>query len=137
MALFDRAGEVCQLDVADMREQIAERTARLQAGRCAAVAVVAGRGMRELYEGLGAFVVDGGRDLQPLDLRPARRDPRGAGRGGPGLSQQPERGDGRRAAAELSDKEARVVPCTSQQAGVAGAGRARPDRVDRARTPSG
>src|SRR6187549_2614835 len=65
VALFDRAGEVSQLDVADMREQIAERTARLQAGRCAAVAVVAGPGMRELYEGLGAFVVDGGETFNP------------------------------------------------------------------------
>src|SRR6266513_1566680 len=53
VALFEPAGAVSQLDVADMREQIAERSLRLQAGRCAAVAVAAGRGMRELYEGLG------------------------------------------------------------------------------------
>src|SRR3954468_20102510 len=65
VALFHQAGGVTQLDVADMREQVAERTARLQAGRCAAVAVVAGRGMRELYEGLGAFVVDGGETFNP------------------------------------------------------------------------
>src|SRR3954449_937261 len=44
VALFDQLGEVSQVDVADMREQIAEPSARLQAGRCAAVAVVAGRG---------------------------------------------------------------------------------------------
>ena len=68
MALFDRAGDVSQLDVADMREQIAERTARLQAGRCAAVAVVAGRGMRELLRGAGRVRRRRRGDLQPLDL---------------------------------------------------------------------
>ena len=119
VALFDRAGEVSQLDVGDMREQIAERTARLQAGRCAAVAVVAGPGMRELYEGLGAFVVDGGETFNPsiYDLLAAIHEvhseevlvfPNNAN-----VVMAAER------AAELSDKQARVVPCTSQQAGVA------------------
>src|SRR6266480_3280632 len=63
VALFEPAGAVSQLDVADMREQIAERRARLQAGRCAAVAVAAGRGMRRLFEDLGAHVVAGGETL--------------------------------------------------------------------------
>ena len=114
-----RAGEVDQLDVADMREQIAERTARLQAGRCAAVAVVAGRGMRELYEGLGRLRGRRRGDVQPLDLRPARRDPRGPRRGGPRLPEQPNVVMAAERAAELSDKQARVVTCTSQQAGLA------------------
>src|SRR4051812_43343369 len=119
VALFDQSGEVSQLDVADMREQIAERSARLQAGRCAAVAVVAGRGMRELYEGLGAFVVGGGGALKPsiYDLLAAVHEvpseevlvsPNSAN-----VVMAAER------AAELSDKQARVVDCTSQQAGVA------------------
>jgi fatty acid kinase len=119
VALFDRAGDVSQLDVADMREQIAERTARLQAGRCAAVAVVAGRGMRELYEGLGAFVVDGGETFNPsiYDLLAAIHEV-------PAeevlvFPNNPNVGMAAERAAELSDKEARVVPCTSQQAGVA------------------
>ncbi len=118
VALFDRAGQVSQLDVADMREQIAERTARLQAGRCAAVAVVAGRGMRELYEGLGAFVVDGGETFNPsiYDLLAAIHEVPSEGvlvfPNNPNVVMAAER------AAELSDKEARVVPCTSQQAGV-------------------
>jgi DAK2 domain fusion protein YloV len=118
--LFEEAGHVTQqLDVADMREQIAERSARLQAGRCAAVAVVAGRGMRELYEGLGAFVVDGGETFNPsiYDLLAAIHEvpaeevlvfPNSAN-----VVMAAER------AAELSDKEARVVACTSQQAGLA------------------
>jgi uncharacterized protein len=119
MALFERTGQVSQLDVADMREQIAERSARLQAGRCAAVAVVAGQGMRELYEGLGAFVVDGGETFNPpiSDLLAAIHEVPSEEvlvfPNNPNVVMAAER------AAELSDKEARVVRCTSQQAGVA------------------
>jgi hypothetical protein len=119
MALFEGAGEVSQLDVADMREQIAERTARLQAGRCAAVAVVSGRGMRELYEGLGAFVVDGGDTFNPSisDLLAAIHEVPAEEvlvlPNNPNVRMAAER------AAELSDKQARVVDCASQQAGVA------------------
>jgi dihydroxyacetone kinase-like predicted kinase len=119
MALFEHAGRVSQLDVADMREQIAERTARLQAGRCAAVAVVAGRGMRELYEGLGAFVVDGGETFNPsiYDLLAAVHEVPSEEvlvfPNNPNVVMAAER------AAKLSDKQARVVGCTSQQAGVA------------------
>jgi hypothetical protein len=119
MALFEGTGGVSQLDVADMREQIAERTARLQAGRCAAVAVVAGRGMRELYEGLGAFVVDGGETFNPsiYDLLAAIHEVPSEEvlvfPNSPNVTMAAER------AAELSDKQARVLPCTSQQAGVA------------------
>src|SRR3954471_3581406 len=119
VALFDQAGGVTQLDVADMREQVAERTARLQAGRCAAVAVVAGRGMRELYEGLGAFVVDGGETFNPsiYDLLAAIHEVPSEEvlvfPNNPNVVMAAER------AAELSDKEARVVACASQQAGLA------------------
>jgi fatty acid kinase len=119
MALFEGTGEVTQVDIADMREQIAERTARLQAGRCAAVAVVSGRGMRELYEGLGAFVVDGGETFNPSinDLLAAIHEVPSEEvlvfPNNPNVMMAAER------AAELSDKEARVVPCNSQQAGVA------------------
>jgi DAK2 domain fusion protein YloV len=119
VALFDQSGEVSQLDVADMREQIAERSARLEAGRCAAVAVVAGRGMRELYEGLGACVVDGGETFNPsiYDLLAAIHEVLSEEvlvfPNNPNVVMAAER------AAELSDKEARVVACTSQQAGLA------------------
>ncbi len=119
VALFDQTGDVTQLDVADMREQIAERSARLQAGRCAAVAVVAGAGMRELYEGLGAFVVDGGETFNPsiYDLLAAIHEVPSEEvlvfPNNPNVVMAAER------AAELSDKNARVVRCTSQQAGLA------------------
>jgi hypothetical protein len=119
VALFGGSAEVTQLDVADMREQIAERSARLQAGRCAAVAVVGGRGMRELYEGLGAFVVDGGETFNPsiYDLLAAIHEVPAEAvlvfPNNPNVVMAAER------AAELSDKDARVVGCTSQQAGLA------------------
>ena len=119
MALFEGTGRVTQVDVADMREQIAERTARLQAGRCAAVAVVSGRGMRELYEGLGAFVVDGGETFNPSinDVLAAIHEVPSEEvvvfPNNPNVIMAAER------AAELSDKQTHVVPCNSQQAGVA------------------
>jgi DAK2 domain fusion protein YloV len=119
MGLFGGTGSVTQVDVADMREQIAERTARLQAGRCAAVAVVSGRGMRELYEGIGAFVVDGGETFNPSinDLLAAIHEVPSEEvlvfPNNPNVLMAAER------AAELSDKQAHVVPCDSQQAGVA------------------
>jgi DAK2 domain fusion protein YloV len=118
VALFHDAGAVAQLDVADMRVQVAERRARLRAGRCAVVAVVAGDGARELYEELGAFVVDGGETFNPsiYDLLAAIHAVPAAEvlvfPNNPNVVMAAER------AAELSDKITRVVPCTSQQAGL-------------------
>jgi fatty acid kinase len=74
VAVFDKAGSVERLDVADMHEQEEQRAARLLAGdgtpavatvRCGVVAVAAGAGMRQLYEELGAYVVEGGSTLNP------------------------------------------------------------------------
>ena len=119
VALFEDSGSVSQLDVGDMREQIAERRERLQAGRCTAVAVVAGAGMRELYEGLGAFVVDGGETFNPsiYDLLAAIHEVPSEEvlvfPNNPNVVMAAER------AAELSDKQARVVDCASPQAGLA------------------
>jgi len=117
VALFD-AGDVSQLDVADMREQVAERAARLQAGRCAVVAVVSGAGMRELYEGMGAYVVDGGETFNPsiYDLLAAIHEVPGEEvlvlPNNPNVVMAAER------AAEVSDKQARVLDCTAPQAGL-------------------
>jgi DAK2 domain fusion protein YloV len=118
MAVFDGAGEVGQLDVADMREQIAERSARLASARCAAVAVVAGDGLRELYEELGAYVVDGGPTFNPAiaDLLAAIHEVPAEEvlvfPNNPNVVLAAER------ACELSDKQARVVGCTAPQAGL-------------------
>src|SRR5918997_1050838 len=55
-ALFADAGEVSHLDVADMAEQVQERSDRLAvAGQaCGVLAVVSSAGMAELFEGIGA-----------------------------------------------------------------------------------
>jgi dihydroxyacetone kinase-like predicted kinase len=101
-----------------MREQVAERTARLAAGRCAAVAVVSGAGVRDLYEGLGAYVVDGGETFNPsiYDLLAAIHEVPSEEvlvlPNNPNVVMAAER------AAELSDKDAMVVDCTAQQAGL-------------------
>ncbi|MEX0993487.1 MAG: DAK2 domain-containing protein [Solirubrobacterales bacterium] len=79
VALFENEGTVQRLDVADMHEQEQQRTARLRASEgngasvaaseveiaCGVVAVAAGAGMRNLYERLGAHVVEGGATLNP------------------------------------------------------------------------
>ncbi len=65
VAVFEHAGDVQRLDVADMREQIAERKARLTHIRTGVVAIAAGEGLMSLFEGLGANVVDGGATLNP------------------------------------------------------------------------
>jgi DAK2 domain fusion protein YloV len=116
VALFEDAGKVTNLDVADMREQIAERRARLEGGRSGALAVAAGGGLERLFAELGAHVVPGGETLNPSTYELLA-----------GIHQVPaeevlvfpsssnvimaaER------ACELSEKPARVVSATSQQA---------------------
>ena len=56
VAVFEEVGDVQRLDVADMREQIAAREARLHPAKSGALVVAAGDGMRSLFEGLGAHV---------------------------------------------------------------------------------
>jgi DAK2 domain fusion protein YloV len=124
-ALFADAGVVSHLDVADMREQIDRREARLAAPArfelCGALAVVTGDGMRELFEGLGIRVLDGGPTLNPstydvlaaIHAIPAEE-----------VVVLPNSANVRMAAeraAELSDKTVVVVPSRSQQAGLAAA----------------
>ncbi|MFN2611824.1 MAG: DAK2 domain-containing protein [Solirubrobacterales bacterium] len=120
MAVFEGAGEVGRLDIADMREQVAERDARLATPRCAVVAVVAGGGLRRLYQDQGAYVVDGGPTFNPSisDLLAAIHEaPAEEVLVFPNNSNvvlAAER------ACELSDKKARVVSCTAPQAGLLG-----------------
>jgi DAK2 domain fusion protein YloV len=116
-AVFDGVGAVTNLDVADMREQIAERDARLGAvGRTGAVAVCAGDGLQHLFGELGAHVVPGGETLNPSTyelLAGIHSVPSEEVLVLPSSSNvimAAER------ACELSEKPARVVPATSQQA---------------------
>jgi len=115
--VFDGVGEVTNLDVADMREQMAERDARLGAGgRTGVVAVAAGDGLQRLFGELGAHVVPGGETLNPSTyelLAGIHSVPSEEVLVLPSSSNvimAAER------ACELSDKPARVVTATSQQA---------------------
>jgi len=117
VAVFDGVGEVTNLDVADMREQVAEREARLGAvGRTGVVAVAAGDGLQRLFGGLGAHVVPGGETLNPstyellAGIHSVPSDEVLVLPSSSNVIMAAER------ACELSDKPARVVPATSQQA---------------------
>jgi DAK2 domain fusion protein YloV len=126
--VFERdGGEVSRLDVADMREQVAERAARLAGGggtavavaTCGAVVVASGAGIVEMYRGLGAHVVDGGATLNPstYDILAGIHAVPAAEAivlpNSPNVILAAER------AAELSEKPARVVATRAQQAGLA------------------
>ncbi len=115
VTLFEGAGEVTNLDVGDMREQVAERRARLEEGRTGVLAVAAGEGLTRLFAELGADVIDGGETLNPSTYEllagihgvPAEEVlvlPSSSN-----VIMAAER------ACELSEKPARVVPSTSQQ----------------------
>ncbi|HEV2074883.1 MAG TPA: DAK2 domain-containing protein, partial [Thermoleophilaceae bacterium] len=115
-SLFERAGQVSRFDVADMREQVAERLERLGGARpareeapCGTVAIASGQGLRRLFEDLGATVVGGGATLNPstydilagIHAAPAREVVV--------LPNSPNTILAAERAAELSEKPARVV----------------------------
>jgi uncharacterized protein len=116
VALFEGAGQVTNLDVADMREQMAERSARLAAGRTGVLAVAAGEGLERLFAELGANVVPGGETLNPSTYELL------AGIHGVAAEEVlvlPSSSNvvmAAERACELSEKPARVVMATSQQA---------------------
>jgi uncharacterized protein len=115
MALFEGLGSVTNADIADMRQQVAERDARL-AGRTGVVAVAAGEGLERLFAELGADVIPGGETLNPSTSEVL------AGIHGSGAEEVlvlPSSSNVIMAAERacgLSEKPARVVPATSQQA---------------------
>jgi uncharacterized protein len=130
--LFGDEVEVSHLDVADMHAQVIERAEKLsgnghgpgeevELARCAAIAVVAGSGMRRLFESLGAHTIDGGPTLNPSTMEilaaihgvPAEEVvvlPNSSN-----VIMAAER------AAELSEKLVLVEPTRSQQAGLTAA----------------
>jgi fatty acid kinase len=137
--LFADAGRISHLDVADMHQQVEERSERLAAGNgapagangsgapdaataaCGLLAVVSGAGIRALYESVGAAALDGGETLNPstydllagIHAVPAEEVvvlPNSAN-----VFMAAER------AAELSEKRVVVVRSRSQQAGLAAA----------------
>ncbi|MEY2441215.1 MAG: fatty acid kinase [bacterium] len=135
-ALFAGVGEVSHLDVADMHEQVLARSDRLAAvaasepveQRCGALAVVAGAGLRQLYESLGVWVLDGGHTLNPstYELLAAIHDV--PAREVVVLPNSPNVVMAAEHAAELSDKVVRVSAVRSQQAGLSAALALDPER---------
>ena len=124
--LFDGVGEISHLDVADMHAQVAERTERLAAApvepaACGALAVVAGHGIAGHFRDLGVTTLDGGPTLNPstVELLAGIHDVPAAT-----VIVLPNSGNvimAAERAAELADKDVRVVPSRSQQAGLAAA----------------
>ena len=125
VAIFEPRGEVSRLDVADMHEQVADRSARLGGEQpdadtaCGVVAVANGPGIRRLYEELGALVVDGGPTMNPstyellAGIHSANAEEVIVLPNSPNVILAAER------AAELSEKPVRVVPTRAQQEGLA------------------
>src|SRR4051794_6540169 len=127
VAVFEGAGEVSRLDVADMREQVAQRDARLGAvvmeaptvGRCGVVAVATGEGLVEMYRQEGAVVVDPGAKMNPSTyellaaIHSAGTDEVVVLPNSANVVMAAER------AAELSERIARVVATRSPQEGLA------------------
>jgi uncharacterized protein len=118
VALFEGSGSVSQLDVGDMREQIAERSERLRVGRTGVVAVASGSGMGALFAELGAHVVDGGETLNPSTYELLAGIHEVAAEEVLVLPNSSNVIMAAERAAELSEKPARVVPSSSQQAGL-------------------
>jgi hypothetical protein len=124
-AVFAGAGVVSHLDVADMREQVRQRDARLAEPAasvvCGALAVISGNGMVALFESLGVRVLDGGPTLNPstYDILAAihaiSAEEVVVLPNSPNVVMSAER------AADLSDKTVHVVASRSQQAGLAAA----------------
>ncbi len=116
VALFEDGGKVTNLDVADMREQVAAQRARLESNRAGALAVAAGEGLERLFAELGAHVVDGGETLNPstyellAGIHEVEAEEVLVLPSSSNVIMAAER------ACELSEKPARVVPATSQQA---------------------
>ena len=124
--VFEGSGQVSRLDVADMREQVADRQARLggdgdPAARqaCAVVAVASGAGVRRLYEDLGAFVVDGGPTMNPSTYELLAGVHAAGGAEAIVLPNSRNVIMAAERAAELSDVPTRVVPTTAPQEGLA------------------
>jgi len=124
-ALFADSGVISHLDVADMLQQVRQRDERLgspsSVAVCGALAVVNGAGMRDLFQGFGVSVLDGGPTLNPstydllaaihaVDAEQVVVLPNS-----PNVFMAAER------AAELSDKKVTVVASRSPQAGLAAA----------------
>jgi uncharacterized protein len=129
--LFAGVGEVSHLDVADMTEQVADRSERLAEAiqACGVLAVVSGIGVGELFENMGAVALDGGGTMNPstYELLAGIHDVSAEEvvvlPNSPNVIMAAER------AAELAEKAVHVVASRSMQAGLAAVVALDPDRT--------
>jgi dihydroxyacetone kinase-like predicted kinase len=126
VALFESAGEVSRFDVADMHEQVAERSARLTGespqadlATCAVVAVASGDGVKRLFGDLGVLVVDGGPTMNPSTYELLAGIHAAPGHEVLVLPNSTNVILAAERACELSEKPAAVVPTTAPQEGLA------------------
>jgi hypothetical protein len=114
---------VSHLDVADMTEQVQERSERLAEAvqACGVLAVVAGGAIRELFESLGAVTLDGGSTLNPSTYELLAGIHEVPAEGVVVLPNSPNVIMAAERAAELAEKTVYVVPSRSMQAGLAAA----------------
>ncbi|MGE5636509.1 MAG: DAK2 domain-containing protein [Nocardioidaceae bacterium] len=127
VAQFEAVGDVSRFDVADMHDQVADRSARLaglaaarERTACAVVAVASGEGLRRLYEDhLGVLVVDGGPTMNPSTYELLAGIHAAPGREAIVLPNSSNVFLAAERAAELSEKRARVVRTTAPQEGLA------------------
>jgi len=125
-APFEGAGTLSHLDVADMHQQVEARDAKLAANgagpaTAGLLAVVAGDGIRAIYESYGAYALDGGPTLNPsthellAGIHAVPAEDVIVLPNSPNVFMAAER------AAELSEKRVEIVRSRSQQAGLAAA----------------
>ena len=120
IAVLAGAGEVSHLDVADMHAQVAARARQLAEGaRCGVLAVVASAGIGNLFQSLGAHVLDGGPTLNPSTYELLAGIHAVAAEEVVVLPNSPNVIMAAERAAELSEKQVVVVPSRSQQTALA------------------
>jgi len=120
VAVLAGAGAVSHLDIADMQAEVAARARRLaEPARCGVLAVVASAGIGELFQSLGAFVLNGGPTLNPstyellAGIHSVPAEEVVVLPNSPNVIMAAER------AAGLSEKHVVVVPSRSQQTALA------------------
>jgi uncharacterized protein len=119
--ICDAHGNVDQFEFTDMREQIAERGARLagaDGARTGVVAVASGGGISELFGAGGARVIDGGATLNPPISELVAAIESSPGEEVIVLPNSPNVVMAAAEAARVAERAARVVEATSQQAGL-------------------
>ncbi len=113
-SMFVARGAVSHFDVADMHEQVADRSARLEVG-CSPVVVATGDGLVRMFRELGAHVVEGGPTMNPSTYDILAGIHSAPGSSAVVLPNSPNVILAAERAAELSEKDACVVATRSQQ----------------------